>query len=71
MSYANQYPTLFDIIQKLTNRVTKLELSPRFSVPVVTTDPTVIRNGDMWLNSTTNTLKIVDSTGAVRTINMI
>jgi hypothetical protein len=48
-----------------------LEQSQRFTVPVVDADPTNPRNGDMWLNSTTNTLKIKDSTGTTRTITMV
>ena len=71
MPFVNLPPSLFDMWQKLTDRVTRLEQSQRFTVPVVDADPTNPRNGDMWLNSTTNTLKIKDSTGTTRTITMV
>jgi hypothetical protein len=71
LSYANIPPNLHDIFKKQEERVDKLERSNRFTVPNVVTDPTVFRNGDMWLNTTTNTLKIVDSLGVVRTITMV
>ena len=70
MPYINLAPSLQAIFADLTARVLKLE-SARFTVPVVATDPTNARNGDIWLNSTTNTLKIKDATGATRTITMV
>jgi hypothetical protein len=68
MGYVNFPPNVKDIIDDLANRLRKLETGQRFTVPVVTTDPTNRRNGDMWINSTTNQLKAVDSTGTIRII---
>ena len=68
MSYLNLQPAFKDMIDDILSRIRKLETAQRFTVPVVATDPTNRRNGDMWINSTTNTLKIVDSTGTIKTI---
>ena len=56
------------MIDDILARIRKLETAQRFTVPIVTTDPTNRRNGDMWINSTSNQLKIVDSTGTIRVI---
>ena len=69
MGFINLPPNLKDMFDGLSNRITKLELSQRFTAPNVATDPTAPRKGDIWLNTTTNTLKTVDATGTVRTIN--
>lgn len=61
-------PNLRDIIQPLMDRIGRLERSGRFSVPIVATDPVNRRNGDMWINSTTNLLKVVDKTGTIRVV---
>lgn len=66
-----QEPNLRDIIQPLIDRIDRLERSVRFSVPIVATDPTNTRNGDMWINSTSNVLKIIDKNGALRTITLV
>ena len=71
MSYVNFPPALRDLFQNLDSRLNKLETAGRFTVPVVATDPTNTRKGDMWLNSTTNTLKIVDANGTIRTITLV
>jgi hypothetical protein len=71
MSYVTLPPTLQAMFQDLQTRVLKLETTPRFSVPIVATDPTNPRNGDMWINSTTNTLKVRDSAGNTRTITWV
>ena len=71
MSFANLPDTLYKMFNELKDRLDKLERSQRFTVPVVATDPTNPRNGDMWINSTSNTLKIKDSVGATRTITLI
>ena len=68
MSYLNLPPALKDMIDDILSRIRKLETAQRFTVPIVATDPTNRRNGDMWINSTTNTLKAVDSTGTIKTI---
>lgn len=67
MAFINLPPSLLAMFQTIDNRLLKLE-SARFTVPVVATDPTNARNGDMWINSTSNVLKIKDSTGTTRTI---
>jgi hypothetical protein len=51
-------------------RIRKLETAQRFTVPIVTTDPTQPRNGDMWYNSTSSTLKFVNSAGTIKTITL-
>ena len=71
MGYLNFPPNLKDIFDDLTGRIRKLETAQRFTVPIVTTDPTNTRNGDMWINSTSNTLRAVDSTGTIRTITWV
>ena len=68
MPFINLPENLQRIFQKVDTRLLKLENSQRFTAPVVATDPTEPRNGDIWLNSTSNTLKAVDATGATRTI---
>ena len=70
MPYVNQPPALRDIFAALDARISKLETSARFTVPIVTTDPTNYRNGDMWYNSTTNILKFVNSAGTIKTITL-
>ena len=71
MPYINLPPDLRLVFDKIQQRLQKLETATRFTVPIVTTDPTNYRNGDMWLNSTSNTLKIVDSVGTIRTITFV
>lgn len=71
MGFINLPPNLKDYFDDLSNRIRKLETAQRFTVPVISTDPTNPRNGDMWLNSTTNTLKIVDANGTIRTITLV
>jgi hypothetical protein len=71
MSYVTLPANLQAMFQDLQTRILKLETTPRFTVPIVATDPTNPRNGDMWINSTTNTLKVRDSVGATRTITWV
>ena len=71
MGYLNFPPNLKDMFDDILTRLRKLETAQRFSVPIVTSDPSNSRNGDMWLNSTTNTLKVVDATGTIRTITWV
>jgi hypothetical protein len=71
MGYVNFPPNLKDIFDDIYSRMRKLETAQRFTVPIVTTDPTNRRNGDMWINSTSNTLKYVDSTGTIRTVTAV
>jgi hypothetical protein len=70
MAYINQPPDLRAIQADIETRLRKLETAQRFTVPIVTTDPTNPRNGDMWYNSTTTTLKFVNSTGIIKTITL-
>lgn len=68
MGFVNLSPSLQQMWQSLSDRVLKLETATRFTAPNVTTDPTNPRIGDIWLNTTTNQLKVVDSAGTVRVI---
>lgn len=70
MPFVNLPPSLQSLFSTINDRLLKLE-SARFTVPIVATDPSNPRNGDIWLNSTTNTLKIKDTTGTTRTITMV
>lgn len=71
MGYLNLPPSIKDIFDNITNRLSKLENSARFTVPIVATDPTNPRNGDMWYNSTSSTLKFVNSAGIIKTITLV
>ena len=71
MPWVNQPPAIRDIFALLDDRIRKLETSGRFTVPIVATDPTNYRKGDMWINSTSNTLKVVDSVGTIRTVTIV
>jgi len=64
-------PNLREIFQLIERRLNKLETAKRFTAPVVATDPTNPRSGDIWLNSTSNTLKAVDKNGTVKTITWV
>jgi hypothetical protein len=68
MPFINLPTSLQGIFQSLSDRVLKLEMANRFTAPNVATDPTNPRNGDIWLNTTTNQLKVVDKNGTVRVI---
>lgn len=70
MGYINQpfdFKTFFDDIFA---RLRKLETAGRFTVPIVTTDPTAPRNGDMWYNSTTSQLKFKNSAGTIQVVTL-
>jgi hypothetical protein len=67
MPFINLPPSLQGVFQSIENRLQKLELGRRFTFPNVSVDPSVYRNGDAWLNTTSNTPKYVDATGAVKT----
>lgn len=68
MGYINLPDNLQSMFATLESRLTKLEMSARFTLPNVTADPTTPRNGDLWLNTTSNVPKYVDSTGAVKSL---
>jgi len=70
MPYVNQPPAIRDIFALFDDRIRKLETANRFTIPIVTTDPTYHRNGDMWYNSTTSILKFVNSAGIIKTITL-
>jgi hypothetical protein len=71
MPFINLPPSLQALFSGLETRLLKLETATRFTAPNVATDPTAPRNGDIWLNTTTNQLKVVDSTGTVRVITWV
>ena len=70
MAYINQPPDLRVLFADLERRLRLLETAQRFTVPIVTTDPTAPRNGDMWYNSTTTQLKFKNSAGTIKTITL-
>jgi hypothetical protein len=69
MPYINVPPSLYEIIKGIETRLLKLETAQRFTLPNVPTDPTYPRIGDMWLNTTTNQMKVVDANGTVRVVS--
>ena len=71
MGFINLPANLYETFNSLNQRLLKLENSARFTVPVVATDPVNRRNGDMWFNSTSNTLKVVDTVGNIRTVTIV
>jgi hypothetical protein len=62
MAYINQPPDLRAIQAEINTRLRLLETATRFTAPNVTTDPTNARTGDIWYNTTTNTLKALLTT---------
>ena len=70
MSWTNELQTLKTLIEGIVRRVSKLETSYRFNFPPVSSDPAHPRKGDAWLNTTSNTFKGVDATGAVKTFTV-
>ena len=71
MPFTNQSTTLHVLFRGLDDRLRKVENAKRFTAPVVATDPTRPLKGDIWLNSTTNQLKVVDANGTVRVITWV
>lgn len=71
MGFVNLPDNLQSIIGKINDRLTRLEQAKRFTAPSVATDPTNPRVGDIWLNTTSNTLKAVDKNGTVRVITWV
>jgi hypothetical protein len=70
MGYINQPFDFKAFFDDIFSRLRKLETAQRFTVPIVSTDPTAPRNGDMWFNSTSNTLKFVNNAGIIKTITL-
>ena len=58
MGYINQPSDLNTIFGDIDRRLRKLETAYRFTIPIVSTNPTYPREGDMWINSTTNKLLV-------------
>jgi len=71
MGFINLTPNLKEMFDSVYSRLQKLETAQRFTAPSVTTDPTNPRKGDIWLNTTSNTLKAVDNSGTIRTITWV
>jgi len=69
LGYINLPPSLQSLFAKINERLAKLETARRFTMPSTTTDfsSATGRNGDIWLNTTSNTPKYLDATGAVAT----
>jgi len=69
LGYINLPPSLQSLFAKINERLQKLETARRFTMPSTTTDfsSATGRNGDIWLNTTSNTPKYLDATGAVAT----
>ena len=70
MGYINQPFDFKAFFDDIFARLRKLETAQRFTVPIVSSDPTAPRNGDMWYNSTTSTLKFVNDAGIIKTITL-
>lgn len=70
MGYLNFPPNLKDMFDDILTRLRKLETAQRFTAPNVTADPTHTRNGDIWLDTALNGLKVVDANGAVQQLNL-
>lgn len=70
MGYINQPFDLRAYFDDMLSRIRKLETAQRFTVPIVTTDPTNPRNGDMWYNSTTSQLKFRNSAGTIQVVTL-
>lgn len=70
MGYINQPFDFKAFFDDIFSRLRKLETAQRFTVPIVSTDPTAPRNGDMWYNSTSSQLKFRDSTGTIRIVTL-
>jgi hypothetical protein len=70
MGYLTFPPNLRDIFDDIYSRIRKLETAQRFTVPIVTADPTNYRVGDMWYNSTSSTLKFVNAAGTIQSITL-
>lgn len=71
MPFTNQDPTLRRYFDDIFNRLLKVENAKRFTAPAVTADPPNPVIGDIWLNTTTNQLKVFDATGTTRVITWV
>jgi hypothetical protein len=71
MPYVNLSPNLQVLFSTINDRLNRLETMKRFTAPSVATDPTNPRPGDIWLNTTSNTLKATDKNNTVKTITWV
>ena len=71
MAYVNLPSSLQAMFDDMKNRLTKLENAQRFTSPNVTADPTIPRNGDLWLNTPSNSLRYVDANGVTQPLNPV
>ena len=56
MPFINNLPKLSAMFDDIDKRVRRLETAYRFSAPVVNGTPSYLKNGDMWVDSTTGKL---------------
>ena len=63
MGYLNLDPNVKKMFDDIKRQIDLSLKSFRFTAPVVSRDPSGPRNGDLWLNSTTNLLKYIDNFG--------
>jgi len=75
MPFVNLPASLQSLFNALDMRVLKLETSKRFTAALMTTteetaafNAGAFRPGDIWLNTTTNTLRAMDNTNTLKTI---
>jgi hypothetical protein len=62
MAYINQPPDLRAIQSEINTRLRLLETATRFTAPNVTTDPVNAREGDIWYNTSVNSLRALLTT---------
>lgn len=58
MSKPNLPETLGTMIRALEARLRRLEQGQRFQLPILSGAPANPRDGDAWIDSTTNTVKV-------------
>lgn len=69
MPRINRSDTLGGIIEELQSRISKLENAQRSAVAVVALDPANARDGDKWIRTADQTLR-VQINGVVRTVTV-
>ena len=68
MALLNLDPTLKATFEKIYRRLEMLEKSFRFTAPAIIRDSTSPRNGDIWLNTTSNLMKYLDNFGLTQVL---
>lgn len=58
MSDYARHDDLGTVLRTFTSRVERLERSRSFQIPTVVTDPADLEDGDVWINTTSGTLKV-------------